>query len=59
MCCVGVGVGVGVYGYAFRSALRNQAETWHGGMGTGPRGLRAYFRSDPPKVKGHPEVKLL
>ena len=30
------------------------------GMGVGGRTrvLRAYFQSDPSKIKGHPEVKL-
>ena len=31
---------VSLYGYAFRRALRYEAETWHGGR-TGPGGKRA------------------
>ena len=38
-----------VSGYVFSHALRYRAESWHGGRGEGPRGLRAYFRSDPIK----------
>ena len=44
-----------VSGYAFRHASRYGA--WHGGE-MGPRGSKPYFRSDPIKVKGHPEIKL-
>ena len=50
-------------GYAFRHALRYPAESWHGGRGMGPRGLWAYFQSDPTwgqrSFRGQSDLEML
>ena len=48
-----------MYGYAFRCALRYQAETWHMGRGLAHKVCGHIIEATPPKVKGHLEVKLL
>ena len=56
--------------YAFRHVSKYGTQNWNLalrgielklgiGVGMWPRSLRAYFRSDPPKVEIHLEVKLL
>ena len=57
--CKYVCIYVGVYGHAFRRAVRYGAETWHGVRGWGPEVCGHIFEATPPKVKGHPEVKVL
>ena len=46
-------------GYAFRRATRYGAETWYGGRRWASKAQEHIFEVTQPKVKGHPEVKLL
>ena len=52
------GVCVCVSGYAFRSASRYGAETWHEDRGWAPEAQEHIFEMTGPKVKGHPEVNM-
>ena len=47
-----------MYGYAFRRALRYQAESWRGGRGRACKVCGHIFETTPPGVKGHPGVNL-
>ena len=51
-------MGVCMSGYAFRHALRYQAESWHGGRGQAHEVCGNIFEATPPGVKGHPGVNL-
>ena len=50
---------VSMYGYAFHHALTYRAETWQGHRGWAPKVCGYIFEVIPPKVKGHPKVKVL
>ena len=45
-------------GYAFRHALRYQAESWHGSRGRAYEVCGHIFEVTLPEVKGHPGVNL-
>ena len=45
-------------GYAFRHALRYQAESWHGGRGRAHEVCGHIFEATSPGIKGHPGVNL-
>ena len=47
-----------MYGYAFRRALRYQAESWHGGRGRAHEVCGHIFEVTAPGVKGHTGVNL-
>ena len=57
--CRGGGVCVCMYGYVFRRALRYSAKSWRGGRGHAHEVCGYIFGTTPPRVKAHPEVKLL
>ena len=46
-------------GYAFRRAMRYQAETWYGSTGRAHEVRGHIFEATPPGVKGHLVVNLL
>ena len=49
---------VSLSGYAFRHALRSQADSWHGDRGRDHKVSGHIFEATPPGVKGHPGVNL-